>query len=124
MTKLVEALESGEYTQATGSLRTESGFCCLGVACDISGIGAWSQQEDFYYYVDGDFLECSALPAIMIDYYGLEMMYEECTPQLPLKVGAYQRFDTASDMNDRGIPFAAIAQAIRESYLDEDADHA
>lgn len=30
----LKALRSGEYVQAKGALRTQSGFCCLGVLCD------------------------------------------------------------------------------------------
>ena len=33
--KWVAALRSGEYTQSTGRLKTEGGFCCLGVLCDL-----------------------------------------------------------------------------------------
>ena len=39
--KWLAALRSGEYEQATGELRDAVGFCCLGVACDISGVGKW-----------------------------------------------------------------------------------
>ena len=49
MTKLTEAqeewlvaLESGEYKQGRGRLRDDNGFCCLGVACDLSGLGEWT----------------------------------------------------------------------------------
>ncbi len=31
----VAALRSGEYAQDAGALRTDSGFCCLGVLCDL-----------------------------------------------------------------------------------------
>lgn len=37
----VAALRSGEYRQTRGELRDAAGFCCLGVACDISGTGKW-----------------------------------------------------------------------------------
>lgn len=47
--KWVEALESGEYHQTTGRLKDDIGFCCLGVACDISGLGTWKVQAE----VDG-----------------------------------------------------------------------
>jgi len=33
--KWVLALRSGEYSQTTGKLQDEQGYCCLGVACDI-----------------------------------------------------------------------------------------
>jgi hypothetical protein len=40
----VEALRSGRYKQATGALKKEDGYCCLGVACDLAaqdGVGKW-----------------------------------------------------------------------------------
>lgn len=45
--KWVAALQSGEYKQTTGKLGSvEEGFCCLGLACHISGLKfnsrAWS----------------------------------------------------------------------------------
>lgn len=52
----VAALRSGEYQQTTGALRRPTpevgqlAFCCLGVLCDISGIGQWS---DAFYAGDG-----------------------------------------------------------------------
>lgn len=33
--KWVNALRSNEYAQSTGALKTEYGFCCLGVLCDL-----------------------------------------------------------------------------------------
>jgi hypothetical protein len=32
----VKALRSGEYKQTIGRLRDKSGFCCLGVLCDLA----------------------------------------------------------------------------------------
>jgi hypothetical protein len=31
----VDALRSGTYTQGEGRLRTPTGYCCLGVLCDL-----------------------------------------------------------------------------------------
>lgn len=43
--KWIEALESGEYKQGKLQLKSSSGtYCCLGVACDISGLGRWSGE--------------------------------------------------------------------------------
>jgi len=36
-TKWVEALRSGKYSQSPYQLHSKSGYCCLGVACSISG---------------------------------------------------------------------------------------
>lgn len=33
--KWVRALRSGKYKQDVAALRTDSGFCCLGVLCDL-----------------------------------------------------------------------------------------
>ena len=50
----IKALRSGEYHQATGSLRQTlrledpfetknvAGYCCLGVACEVSSLGRWT----------------------------------------------------------------------------------
>ena len=44
--KWVAALRSGKYKQGTGQLRTEDDcYCCLGVLCDISGVGQWVRSE-------------------------------------------------------------------------------
>jgi hypothetical protein len=37
----IEALESGNYEKATGQLRKDDTFCCLGVACDITDFEKW-----------------------------------------------------------------------------------
>jgi hypothetical protein len=47
----VDALRSGRYEQGHGRLLTVADdvkrFCCLGVACDISGLGHW---DDYLCY--------------------------------------------------------------------------
>jgi hypothetical protein len=45
----IAALRNGEYTQTTGTLRNDQGYCCLGVLCDLhakAGLGEW---EDTAY---------------------------------------------------------------------------
>lgn len=54
--KWVAALRSGEYKQTTRKLREvyedgSVGFCCLGVLCDLSGMGRW---EGSLYHDEGD----------------------------------------------------------------------
>lgn len=39
--KWIEALRSGKYRQGTRALRSDRGFCCLGVACDIIDPNGW-----------------------------------------------------------------------------------
>lgn len=48
----VDALRSGKYKQGRASLKYSVGFCCMGVACDISSLGEWqvrlSSEEEIY----------------------------------------------------------------------------
>lgn len=55
--KWIAALRSGKYGQTKGRLkRGENYFCCLGVACDISGAGHWESNNDYYYLDAEDFV--------------------------------------------------------------------
>lgn len=51
-----EALESGDYAQGYDALRVNRyddgsfepvgvGYCCLGVLCDVSGLGEWNEDN-------------------------------------------------------------------------------
>ncbi len=42
---LIVALRSGEYKQAVGSMSND--YCCLGVACHISGVGKFDDFRTF-----------------------------------------------------------------------------
>ena len=49
--KWTDALRSGEYKQGQGQLREADTYCCLGVLCDVSQVGAWEgRSEDFTGY--------------------------------------------------------------------------
>ncbi len=65
--ELVAALRSGKYKQGFDQLRLRDAFCCLGVACDISGIGQWVREEQ--YDCAGD-CRIGALPTSVQDYFG------------------------------------------------------
>lgn len=41
--KWIAALRSGKYPQAKAALRTDVGYCCLGVLCDVVRPNGWSQ---------------------------------------------------------------------------------
>jgi len=105
MTELVEALESGKYTQIHGQLRAripqlskQYGFCCLGVACDISKRNTWVTEK---YSGKNLFL-----PATVSNWLGVE------------GEDIFLDGDSASTMNDNGKSFKEIAKAIRKEYLD------
>ncbi len=50
--KWIVALRSKKYQQCREQLKSEKGFCCLGVLCDISGTGHW-QNNHFIYEPNG-----------------------------------------------------------------------
>ncbi len=43
----IEALRSNRYTQDNCYLRTDKGFCCLGVACDLLDPKGWSVNPEY-----------------------------------------------------------------------------
>jgi len=70
--KWIEALESGEYEQGKKRLRTEDdGYCCLGVACDISELGEWVDYEGDYEYKVGYYSRGASLLDALVDWLGL-----------------------------------------------------
>ncbi len=50
-TRWIKALRSGKYKQTTGSLKDCTGFCCLGVLCDLVDKTNWreGQYGEFSY---------------------------------------------------------------------------
>ena len=44
----IAALRSGNYAQTQGMLRSDTGFCCLGILCDLhskAGLGTWIERS-------------------------------------------------------------------------------
>ncbi len=67
-TKWLAALRSGEYAQGRGRLKNNSDeFCCLGVACDVSGLGKWvcSPRGMPAYLIEGDSVRGLGLPSAL-----------------------------------------------------------
>ena len=58
----IKALESGDYNQSRGYLSTNTGFCCLGVLCEV--LGAPKKTFDLagtganaHYFISDDYYE-------------------------------------------------------------------
>lgn len=102
----VEALESGEYTQATEQLRVDDNFCCLGVACDLyrkkTHRGRW---DGMTFVLRGARYVRSLIP--------LEPEPTYVRRWLGIDISAESRY---ARMNDRGVAFKEIAKQIREDY--------
>lgn len=67
---LVVALRSGDYEQAHHRLRVRDDFCCLGVACDRSGLGEWKKSGTEWFYVIGGVYESHCLPDLVREQLG------------------------------------------------------
>ncbi len=106
----VEALRSGKYQQTDSFLFAGRGFCCLGVACDVSGLGTWEKIHGFDYhaYVVGSDRSDNDLPNAVRRWLGLtspEGLYHEG--------GERGRGSCLSAQNDNyGATFSEIADII------------
>lgn len=98
----VAALRSGKYEQTKGHLHTPEGFCCLGVACDISpDLGGWAREGDADYYPYEIAGVSEFLPDEAVELY-----------RLTTDGGARENEDSLAGLNDRGDTFAEIADVI------------
>lgn len=91
--KWINALRSGKYKQTTGMLNDGSGFCCLGVLCDISKVGKWNSQHR-YKVPNSLFSECLELPLEVKNLVGMT----QTNPRLPESV--YPNKPQLAQLND------------------------
>lgn len=97
----VRALRSGKYRQGPGWLCVGDAFCCLGVACDISGLGRWGRGVRGMPYVTQDGEDICFMPSPVQDWFGLDYRYCEFL----------------AGLNDCGRSFDEIADVIEHDYL-------
>lgn len=112
----IEALESGRYRQTDGKLRRDTGFCCLGVLCDLYDESLWRGDDT------GNYLFCnmSEIPSGEVTIWA-GLRQADGTPCLsgeeeeekdrdagPLGI------DSLIDMNDKGVSFTDIAKILRQ----------
>ncbi len=136
-TKWVDLLESGKYKQGREQLRTRNGYCCLGVACDMTMLGTWVKEDgdkgDWMYKAGegrGTRTNSGHLPGIVRDRLGLStsvgtfrMSDAERTAlkgvlsRKTLNVIQGRMYANSSCslacLNDEGVSFAEIAKVIR-----------
>lgn len=104
----IEALRSGEYQQARETLRVNDEYCCLGVACDISGLHQWERLDETSIYT-----------------------YDEHHNILPLTVIAWMELDIHENWGslqgdrsgDRGLLLDLITMNDSGASFEEIADH-
>ncbi len=103
--KWVEALRSGKYAQTKSHLRDHTGYCCLGVLCDIVAPSLWEEADEMDDYFDH--LRANSFPH----------------PDILRQAGITDDTDsdvqhplwTAAHMNDDGYGFGTIADFIEAS---------
>ena len=105
--KWVSALRSGEYQQGQYCLRTDNGFCCLGVLCDLYGKEnnvEWDLVNDGGNY-EFQYKE-ESLPISVMEWAGVE----NDNPYIIGDTGG----TSLSLLNDSGSTFNEIADLIEE----------
>jgi hypothetical protein len=105
-------LRSGEFAQGGGQLRTWDKdkkvwrYCCLGVLCEMSGLGEWEVKEldghRFSIYLGSKHY----LPDEVAEWAGI-------APVVDTMEGVQQRIGT---MNDSGATFLNIANALDATH--------
>ena len=129
-----EKLTSGEYKQTTHVLRKfnvgtkQFEYCCLGVLCDISKQGVWTDNGS-YDCTEKDEVECERdardlnLPRAVQRWAGIDD--NGTLPDAIAVPDANEDDDWAdslADLNDRGASFEQIASIIEEKLNDAEGE--
>lgn len=116
--KLIKALESGKYKQATSALarrdseRGKFSFCCLGVACEVAkangcDVKVTTSPNNRYRFYDGD---SALLPPSVVEWYG----FAKDEPRLFDEGHTDGLLATVANDN-RGYDFIKIAKLFRST---------
>ena len=131
----VKALLSGDYEQDTSYLKPDDGFCCLGVICDIEGVG-WSDETkggERGYFIEGTAGEtgtgeAEGLTVELLNRYQLNGVQGQLNDTIYWVAGEWQRelsahseenmgyssYDGLAEANDDGRTFSEIAELITD----------
>lgn len=104
---LVDALRSEQFQQGKQALKRDGKYCCLGVACQISGLGEWWNNSEGcgeYYKVQTQ-MERTVLPAAVLNYYSFRDNSG---------LAAKEEFGMLTQKNDNGWSFQAIAKLLED----------
>jgi hypothetical protein len=128
--KWIAALRSGEYKQTSGTLNDGGNFCCLGVLCDISSIGKWTEVGVVKGYFTSDVSSTSVLPNQVRKWAGIKTVdgglpddgetlfyYDTQTEQFVDEENDFtDLITTLSGLNDYGKSFTEIADIIEKNW--------
>ena len=104
----LQALESGAYKQTKDHLKKDNGFCCLGIACEVSKkeLNLKIEEDDVklgIIYYSG---RSSTLPVRVIKYFG----FRDDIGKFDSMIDGYS---SLAEMNDEGLSFKEIAKHVR-----------
>lgn len=126
------ALRSGQYRQGENLLRQSDwleelpdAWCCLGVACDVSGLGHWAPQgpspRGYAYVVDDDDHSQTDLPHAVREWLGLDdgagTLTDHCQPAWAGSDPHHPPLSLASINDDGAFNFDQIAGIIERGEV-------
>lgn len=112
--KWVEALRSGDYPQTKSQLRNATGFCCLGVLCNIHAQEhpeIAKKQINPSMYLEGAY----TLPKEVMKWAGLSGEAGEKRDLKGFTIDG-ETYSHLAHANDKGVPFEKIANWIEKNY--------
>lgn len=109
----INALVSGEYSQAYGQLRTEWGYCCWGVLCNLHAKETGNEWNGNTYLGATKFI-----PEEVEKWAGLEKIGEGVIRGYQVTYEGNQLY--LDVLNDTAVDFSTIAEVIKEQYPTEE----
>lgn len=114
--KLADALESGKYKQGLVSLRSQDGYCCLGVACEVAGLkGVYNSLSKNYCFGEESY---GLLKPDIFKQVGIHTNLGNFNRPIKCKKKGIKltNFNNLAKLNDAGFSFKFIAKIIRKHY--------
>jgi len=122
--KWIDALRSGNYEQGSERLRSVTGYCCLGVLCDLYAQEhnvEWEfrgneetnlQPMDYWYFDD----QSEFLPKCVMNWAGLINYNPQVRVDVPETENEDEWFyhEQIADLNDSGYTFTELSKIIQE----------
>ena len=123
--KWIDALRSGKYEQGSEKLRSQQGYCCLGVLCDLysqeknqdwefRGDKDYLQTTDYWYFED----QSEFLPDSVRDWAGLPVGNPNVRVDVTEADDENDWFytDEIANLNDSGYTFNELSKLIEQQF--------